>query len=127
MSEPRWLDARIVFDLHDEQLSIFGGGSGVRDAGLLDSALDRPRNKWAYGEEDLTVLAAAYGFGISRNHPFVDGNKRTAFTAIIVFLGLNGVSLRPSLADATAAMLALAAGELDEDGLARWIRDNVRA
>lgn len=127
MSEPRWLDARIVLDLHDEQLSIFGGGSGVRDAGLLDSALDRPRNEWAFGEEDLTVLAAAYGFGISRNHPFVDGNKRTAFTAIIVFLGLNGLSLRPSLADATAAMLALAAGELDEDGLARWIRDNVRA
>ncbi len=127
MSEPRWLDARIILDLHDEQLSIFGGGSGVRDAGLLDSALDRSRNKWAYGEEDLTVLAAAYGFGISRNHPFMDGNKRTAFTAIIVFLGLNGLSLRPSLADATAAMLALAAGELDEEGLARWIRDNVRA
>ncbi len=127
MREPRWLDARIVLDLHDEQLSIFGGGSGVRDAGLLDSGLDRPRNKWAYGEEDLTVLAAAYGFGVSRNHPFVDGNKRTAFTAIIVFLGLNGLAFRPSLADATAAMLALAAGELDEDGLARWIRDNIRA
>ena len=90
MTEPVWLNLSIVLDAHSEQLAIFGGGDGLRDRGLLESALARPENKWAYGETDLARLAAAYGYGISRNHPFIDGNKRTAFTAIVMFLGLNG-------------------------------------
>jgi death-on-curing protein len=124
MSEPQWLDTSIVLDVHAEQLVLFGGADGIRDLGLLESALGRPLNKFAYGERDLAVLAASYAFGIARNHPFVDGNKRAAFASMIVFLGLNGVDLDVSPADATAIILGLAAGEIDEDGLARWIRDN---
>lgn len=124
MNEPVWLDRGIVLDAHSEQLTIFGGGHGLRDGGLLESALARAPNKWAYGETSLTVLAASYGFGISRNHPFIDGNKRTAFTAIVMFLGLNGRRFRPAVADATAAMLALAAGDIDEELLALWVADN---
>lgn len=125
MTEPEWLTVEMVRDAHSEQLGLFGGPDGIRDSGLLDSALTRPKNKFAYGETDLAALAAAYAFGLSRNHPFIDGNKRTAFTAILTFLGLNEVRFKPPGPDATAAMLALAAGELDEDGLARWIRDHV--
>ena len=97
---------------------------GLRDKGLLESALARPQNKFAYGETDLAALAAAYAFGIARNHPFVDGNKRSAFAAIIVFLGLNGVDFDVPPPEATAMMLDLAAGLVSEDGLTRWIRDN---
>jgi death-on-curing protein len=122
--ELEWLDIDIVLDIHAEQLALFGGGDGLRDRGLLESALARPLNKFAYGETDLAVLAAAYAFGIARNHPFVDGNKRAAFASMIVFLGLNGVEFDVPPADATAIILQLAAGELEEDGLARWIRDN---
>ena len=124
MSEPVWLDLSMVMDAHSEQLASFGGGDGIRDEGQLESALARAPNKWAYGETDLAALAAAYAFGISRNHPFVDGNKRTAFTAIVMFLGLNDRSFVPRPADATAAMLALAAGDIDEEVLARWVGDN---
>jgi len=124
MTEPEWLDTEIVLDIHAEQLALFGGGDGMRDLGLLESALARPLNKFAYGETDLATLAAAYAFGIARNHPFVDGNKRAAFGAMIVFLGLNGIDLDVPPEDATAIILEVAAGEIDEDGLARWLRDN---
>ena len=126
MSEPEWLDLDIVLDFHAEQLALFGGADGIRDVGLLESALARPVNKFAYGETDLAVLAAAYGFGITRNHPFVDGNKRAAFASIVVFLGLNGLELDAPAEAATAVILGLAAGELTEEFLARWIADHVR-
>jgi death-on-curing protein len=124
VNEPVWLDAEIMIDVHAEQLALFGGPEGIRDLGMLESALGRPVNKFSYGEEDLAALAAAYAFGIARNHPFVDGNKRATFAAIIVFLGLNDIAFAPPPAEATAIILALAAGEVGEDGLARWIRDN---
>src|ERR1700691_3818561 len=120
MSEPRWLDTDIVLDFHAEQLALFGGADGIRDRGLLESALARPINKFAYGETDLAVLAAAYGFGIARNHPFVDGNKRTALASMIVFLGLNRIDLDAPQEAATAILLGLAAGEIAEDVVARW-------
>ena len=125
MSEPVWLDTSIVLDVHAEQLALFGGADGLRDAGLLESALARPVNKFAYGETNLAALAAAYGFGIARNHPFIDGNKRTAFASIIVFLGLNGIDFDVAPEAATAIVLGVAAGEINEDGLARWIGDNI--
>ena len=124
MTEPVWLDTDIVLDIHAEQLAIFGGGDGVRDLSLLESALARPLNKFAYGETDLAALAAAYAFGIARNHPFVDGNKRAAFGSMIVFLGLNEIDLDVPPEDATAIVLDVAVGEIDEDGLTRWLRDN---
>jgi death-on-curing protein len=126
MSEPEWLDLDIVLDFHAEQLALFGGADGLRDRGLLESALARPINKFAYGETGLAALAAAYGFGITRNHPFIDGNKRTALASMIVFLGLNGSDLDAPQESATAIMLSLAAGEIAEDGLARWIADHIR-
>ena len=98
---------------------------GIRDQGMLESALDRPQNKFAYGERDLTALAAAYAFGIARNHPFIDGNKRAALAAMIVFFNLNGIDLLIPQADMTAAILAVAAGEAEEDVLAQWLRDHL--
>ena len=127
MSEPRWLELNIVLDIHAEQLALFGGADGIRDLGLLESALARPINKFAYGESDLAVLAAAYAFGLARNHPFVDGNKRAAFASIIVFLGLNGHDFDVPTENATAIILGLAAGEVGEENLARWIGDNLPA
>jgi death-on-curing protein len=124
MNEPIWLDVEILIDLHAEQLALFGGPDGIRDQGMLESALGRPINKFTYGETDLAALAAAYGFGIARNHPFVDGNKRAAFGAIIVFLGLNEIDFLVPPENATAMILALAAGEVNEEGLTRWIKDN---
>jgi death-on-curing protein len=121
MSEPRWISTTLAIDVHAAQLAIFGGPAGVRDVGLLESALGRPRNKWAYGERDMANLAAAYAFGIARNHPFVDGNKRAAFACMMLFLRLKGLRFAPPPAEATAAILALAAGELDEGHLAAWI------
>jgi death-on-curing protein len=126
MSEPQWLELNIVLDVHAEQLALFGGADGVRDLGLLESALARPLNKYSYGETDVAVLAAAYGFGIARNHPFIDGNKRTAFASIIIFLGLAGIDLDAPQAEATAVMLDLAAGDLDEEEFARWIGEHMR-
>ncbi|MBA4174106.1 MAG: type II toxin-antitoxin system death-on-curing family toxin [Hyphomicrobium sp.] len=123
MTEPVWLTPELVIALHDEQLREFGGPPGIRDHGMLESA--RPaQNKWSYGETDLAALAAAYAYGIARNHPFVDGNKRAAFLSIITFLGLNDIDFAPAEAEAVVMILGLASGEIDEEGLARWIRDN---
>jgi death-on-curing protein len=124
MNEPIWLDVEILIDLHAEQLALFGGPDGIRDQGMLESALGRPINKFTYGEMDLAALAAAYAFGVARNHPFVDGNKRATFGAIIVFLGLNDIDFLVPPESATAMILSLAAGEVNEEGLTRWIRDN---
>jgi death-on-curing protein len=124
MTEPVWVSVDLVVDIHAEQLALFGGPAGIRDHGLLESALARAPNKYAYGEDDLAALAAAYAFGVARNHPFVDGNKRAAFASMIVFLGLYGIVFLVPEPEATAAILALAAGEVEEEGLTRWIRDN---
>ena len=126
MSEPIWLGVDLVIDIHSEQLALFGGPDGVRDVGLLESALARPINKHAYGDDDLASLAASYAFGIARNHPFVDGNKRVAFAAFLVFLGLNGVTFRVEPERATASILALAAGEIDEAGFTQWVKENLQ-
>jgi death-on-curing protein len=125
MNEPEWLSVDIILDIHSEQLALFGGPDGVRDLGLLESALARPINKFACGESNLAALAAAYAFGLAKNHQFVDGNKRAAFASTIVFLGLNGVDLVAPPEQATAVIMALAAGEIGEDDLARWIADNL--
>jgi death on curing protein len=124
VTEPVWLPTDLVIAIHDEQLRLFGGPPGIRDQGLLESALARSLNKYAYGSEDLAELAAAYGYGLARNHAFVDGNKRIAFLAMVTFLGLNGIDFAVPEADAVVIMLAVAAGEVSEESLARWIRDN---
>lgn len=124
MSEPLWLSRQIIEAVHDEQLAIHGGAGGLRDEGMLESALDRPRNKWQYEQAGLAELAAAYAYGIARNHPFVDGNKRTSLLALYTFLGLNGIDFDVPEAEAAAIILSLAAGEVGEEGLTRWIRDN---
>ncbi|MGE0610803.1 MAG: type II toxin-antitoxin system death-on-curing family toxin [Hyphomicrobiales bacterium] len=125
MTEPRWLTLKEVIVTHERQLALFGGASGIRDQGLLESALQRPINKWQYEQAGSVELAAAYGFGLARNHPFVDGNKRVAFLSLVGFLRKNGIAFAPSQAEATAIILAVAAGEVDEEGLARWIRDRL--
>jgi death-on-curing protein len=125
VNEPVWLTPDIVLDLHAEQLALFGGPDGLRDAGLLESALARPKNQYAYKDADLASQGAAYAFGIARNHPFVDGNKRTAFASMLVFLGLNDVDFLVAEAEATAVFLSLGAGELEEHALADWIRKKV--
>jgi death-on-curing protein len=119
--EPVWLDLEVVLAIHDEQLAEHGGHMGVRDRGLLESALARPRNQHAYGEKSLPRLAAGYAFGISRNHPFLDGNKRTGLVASELFLALNGIALTATDAECVAQFLALAAGDLTEDQLGDWI------
>jgi death-on-curing protein len=124
--EPEWLAIDIVLDFHAEQLALFGGTDGLRDRGLLESALARPINKFGYGERSIPRLAAAYCFGIARNHPFIDGNKRTALASMIVFLGLNGFDINASQEAMTTTILGLAAGEISEDLLAHWIADHVR-
>lgn len=118
----RWIDKRALILLHDESLAEHGGASGMRDEGLLDSALAPPLNLVADGEPDCAALAASYGVGVAKNHPFVDGNKRAAFLCVGLFLHLNGYRLRATQAEATAAMLAVAAGELDEAAFAEWLR-----
>ena len=126
MSEPVWLALEVLLAIHDEQLAEHGGGEGLRDQGLLESALARPRNLHAYGETSLTVLAASLGFGLARNHPFVDGNKRTAYVAVETFLALNGIALLASDAECVVAMLDLAAGDLPEAGFAAWLADSTQ-
>lgn len=123
--EPLWPDVDVALAVHDRQLAEHGGGAGVRDQGMLESALARPINAWSYGADDPAALAAAYAFGVARNHPFVDGNKRTAWVLARLFLALNGHALRFEAADAIAAMLALAAGELSEEELADWFREHL--
>jgi death-on-curing protein len=124
VNEPNWLSLVMVVAIHDEQLAIHGGSPGLRDAGMLESALDRPRNKLAYESAELPELAAAYAYGIARNHPFVDGNKRTSLLALYTFLGINGFDFVVPEAMAAAMILSLAAGEVSEESLTRWIRDN---
>lgn len=114
MSEPIWLDVDEVVDMHAEQLAIFGGSEGIRDQGLLDTAVLRPVNQWNDGQKDMAAFAAAYAFGLARNHAFVDGNKRIAFHAMMVFLRGNDIPFAPEPAHATAIILSLAAGEVSE-------------
>ncbi len=123
--EPVWLESDVAFAIHDRQLAEHGGGTGVRDAGALESALARPVNRWAYGEDDLCALAAAYAFGVARNHPFADGNKRTAWVLARLFLRLNSVTIAFDPEDAIRTVLALAAGELGEEELADWFRARI--
>jgi death-on-curing protein len=120
----RWIDKQALMLLHDESLADHGGASGLRDEGLLDSALARPLNLLGYGHPDFADLAAAYGFGLVKNHCFVDGNKRAAFLAVGLFLLLNGYRLVVGQAEATVTILDLAAGDLDEAAFAAWIRTN---
>jgi len=117
-----WIDPTVVLAIHEEQLAEHGGSPGVRDMGLLESALARPMNLAAYGEPDVAELAASYGFGIARNHPFVDGNKRTAFVSVELFLRLNGYRLSADDSACVLTMLAVAAGEMDEANFADWLR-----
>lgn len=121
-----WLDPAVILAVHEEQLSEHGGAAGVRDAGLLESALSRPRNLAHYGQPDGFELAAAYAFGLARNHPFIDGNKRSAFVATELFLMLNGWRLTATDVDCVMVMLSLAAGEIDEAHFARWLRERAQ-
>lgn len=118
----RWIDKQLLVTLHDESLSLHGGASGIRDEGLLDSAMARAQNLEHYGEPDCAALAAAYGVGLAKNHPFVDGNKRAAFLAVGLFLMMNGYRLTATQVDATLTVLAVAAGEMEETAFADWIR-----
>jgi death-on-curing protein len=120
----QWIDRGALELLHDESVAEHGGLPGLRDAGLLESALARPQNLAAYGEPDVAALAAAYGVGLAKNHPFVDGNKRAAFLAIGLFLILNGRQLAATQTDATLTMLGVAAGTVDEAALAAWLREH---
>lgn len=124
-----WLDRAVVVAIHEIQLAEHGGGAGVRDAGLLDSALGKPLQLQAYGDPppDAAALAASYGYGISRNHPFIDGNKRTGFVAAELFLRLNGQVLRADDASCVVTMLAVAAGDMSEEIFAAWLRGHSAA
>ena len=126
MSEPKWISSQALLLKHAETLRLFGGAEGLRDEGMLGSALARPLNAWAYrGEERIAHLAAAYAFGLSRNHPFIDGNKRAAFIAYVGFLKLNGYDLKASQPEAYKSMIALAAGIMSEEEFAAWIEQNI--
>lgn len=124
MTEPVWIDLEVLLAINDEQLAEHGGQAGLRDRGLLESAMARPRNQFAYGERALPRLAASHAFGISRNHPFLDGNKRTSLVVAELFLALNGMELTASDAECVATFLSLAAGEISEDELAEWVEGN---
>lgn len=121
-----WLDPDMLRAVHEEQLAEHGGAAGTRDDGLFESAIARPQNQAGYGESDAADLAAAYGFGIARNHPFIDGNKRTAFVAVELFLDLNGFKLAADDAACVLTMLAVAAGQMDEATFARWLRQHTQ-
>lgn len=126
MTEPRWLSSVHVLSIHADQIQAHGGSLGLRDRSLFESALERPRNRFLYDPEaDLPALAAAYGFGLSSNHPFVDGNKRVAFQAMYLFLGLNGFRIDAPEEDVVALILALASGNLEELALADWLRSHL--
>jgi death on curing protein len=128
MDEPRWIEDQSVLDIHKLQLEVYGGMAGVRDPGMLSSALHRPRNLWAYARDtaDLAALSAAYAAGISRNHPFIDGNKRTAAVACETFLEINGYELTASNDDWYDVMIALASGQIEGDALAQWIQERLK-
>ena len=117
-----WVNPSVVLAIHDEQIAEHGGASGIRDSGLLDSALARPVNLAAYGDRDVSELAAAYAFGIVKNHPFVDGNKRVAFVVMRTFLLLNGSDLSAEPEACVVKMLAVAEGTIDQDQFAKWLR-----
>ena len=121
-----WIAQAVVLAIHDEQLAEHGGSPGLRDAGLLESALARPKNLAAYGDPDIAALAAAYAFGLAKNHPFVDGNKRTSAVISRLFLRLNGYDVTASEAERLRVWLALAAGQIDEETLVNWFRSNIR-
>ena len=126
MTEPRWLALVHVLAIHSDQIKTHGGSPGLRDRGLLESALERPRNQFHYGSDpNLPALAAAYGFGLANNHPFVDGNKRVAFQAMYLFLGLNGFRIEAPEEAVVSLILSLAAGELNEHELADWVREHI--
>ncbi len=122
--EPRWITYEQATALHSRQLRRFGGAPGLRDEGILRSVLERPVNKWRYEQAELGELAAAYAYGLAKNHACVDGNKRIAFLGMRVFLVKNGVQFDPDPAQSTSIILSLAAGEVSEKSLTRWIRDN---
>ena len=122
--EPRWITYDQVIAIHSKQLRRFGGAPGLRDEGMLQSALDRPINKWRYEQAEMPELAAAYAFGLAKNHAFVDGNKRIAFMSMVIFLMKNRIRFEPDPAQATTIIMSLAAGEVSEQSLTRWIRDN---
>lgn len=124
MTQFRWVDKRLLVTLHDESLALHGGASGIRDEGLLDSALNRAVHLAMYGSPDFAELAAAYGLGLAKNHAFVDGNKRAAFLSVGLFLGLNGYKLKATQVGATLTMLAAASGDMDEASFAAWLRQN---
>lgn len=123
----RWLSKQAIIAAHGEQLAEHGGGIGIRDEGLLESALAKPQHLAHYSEPDMAALAAAYVYGLAKNHPFIDGNKRIAWVVCIGFLRLNGVGFNADEISATRAMLELAAGDIDEDTFAAWLRDNLSA
>jgi death-on-curing protein len=129
MQEPIWMDTKDALVAHDLELAAHGGSAGVRDLGLLESAMARARNVWAYAEStpSLAVLAAAYAFGISSNHPFVDGNKRTALVISFAFLDVNGLEVTASQEEAYLTILGLAAGEISEPALALWFASHTTA
>ena len=120
-AEPVWIEAELALAIHDRQLAEHGGPIGVRDTSALESALARPRNQWAYGQSDLCALAAAYAFGVARNHPFADGNKRTAWVLARLFLALNDVRIAFKPEAAIEMVLMLAAGNLAENEVAAWL------
>jgi death on curing protein len=122
----QWLNPQVLLAVHDEQLAEHGGASGTRDLGLFESALAKPQNLAHYGQPDAAALAAAYGCGIARNHPFIDGNKRTAFVAVELFLYLNQMELTASDTQCVAAMLGVAEGSIDEAQFAAWLRTHIQ-
>lgn len=124
MTEWVWIDPSVVLAVHEEQLAEHGGSPGIRDMSLLESALAQPRNRAVYGKPDIADVAAAYGVGVARNRPFVDGNKRTAFVCAELFLHLNGYQLTAGDADCILTMLAVAAGEIEEVDFASWVREH---
>ncbi len=120
-----WLSRRLILAIHGEQLAEHGGAMGLRDSGLLDSALARPLNRAGYGQPDIAELAALYAIALARNHPFIDGNKRTAYVAMETFLALNGCRFPVTDADAVVTMLAMASGEIPDEEFIAWARTNV--
>jgi death-on-curing protein len=124
MKEPVWVRRDVVLAFHDRLLAEHGGTAGVRDEGLLDSALGKPQNLFAYGKPSLFEMAASYGFGLVKNHPFLDGNKRIGFATAILFLELNGYRFGASEVDVVLRTLALAAGEMSEAAYAEWLKAN---
>ena len=125
MSSWKWINRQVLLLLHDESLAEHGGASGLRDEGLIDSALARPLNLALYEQPDLASLAASYGIGLAKNHAFVDGNKRVAFLAVGLFLSINGYRLVTTQVEATLTMLDAAAGEIEEAAFAQWIRTHI--